>query len=261
MNWNKRVSLTHLKPAIGAALLLTLLFLWGPASRVAAADSFDGLSAAIRAANRAGSGEIALGGDIVLAAALPAITGSVTIEGGGHTISGDDKYRIFDVDGGALTLTNVTLTEGNAGEGAGGAIRLRNGAGLVVEKSTLSHNRAKSGGALVVYGGTILISDSRFEQNCALSATFTQNRDGENRDTHSVDGNGCMRSDYDRGYLDRELYVDVDGGAVRLLNGVQASIERSIFTENLATFGGAISSSSSNIRLTVSGSSFVGNRA
>ena len=127
-----------------------------------------------------------LSADVVLTAPLPAITGNLTIDGGGHTISGNDAYRIFDVNGGALTLTNVTLTEGNAGEGAGGAIRMRNGAGLVMEKSTLSHNRAKSGGALVVYGGTVRISDSRFEGNCALSATFTNTVNFSENDERSV---------------------------------------------------------------------------
>lgn len=242
-----------------AILLTSFTFSSSP---VLAADDIDSLQAEIAAANSgSGSGTITLSGDILLSAPLPPITGSVAIDGRGHTISGNDAYRIFDVNGGALTLSSVTLTEGYGGEGAGGAIRLRNGARLVIENSTLSGHRAKSGGAIIAYGGIINISNSRFENNCALSATFHQNREGENRDSHSVSAKGCKRIDYDRGHLDRELYVNVDGGAIRLLNGAQASIERSVFTENLATFGGAISSSSRNIRLRVSGSSFVGNRA
>ena len=260
MNWSKRVPLKHLRPSFAAALLLWLL-IWGAAPRVAAADDFAELSAAIRAANSSGSRAVTLSGDITLSAALPPITGSLTIDGGGHTISGNDAYRIFDVNGGALTLRNVTLTEGNAGEGIGGAIRMRNGARLVIENSILSGHRAKSGGAIVAYGGTVRITDSRFENNCALSATFNSNREGANRDSQSVDANGCKRIDYDRPELDSELFVDVHGGAIRLLHGAQASIERSVFSENLATFGGAISSDGKNIRLRVSGSSFDGNRA
>ena len=103
---------------LAALLLISLLLLWGQSSQVAAADNFSELSAAIQAANSSGSDEITLSGDITLSAALPAITGSLTIEGDGHTISGDDAYRIFDVNGGALTLTNVTLTEGNAARAA-----------------------------------------------------------------------------------------------------------------------------------------------
>ena len=240
---------------------LALLLIWGAAPGVEAAENFDGLVAAIRAANSGGSGEISLSGDIVLTAALPAITGSLVIEGGGHSISGDDAFRIFDVNGGALTISNVTLTEGNAGEGAGGAIRMRNGARLEIENSTLSGHRARSGGAIVAYGGTVRISNGRFEKNCALSVTFTTNHKGENRDSHYVSADGCRRIDYDRAELASELSVDVDGGALRLLNGAQVTIERSAFSENQATFGGAISSASRNTRLRVSGSSFVGNRA
>ena len=152
-----------------AAALLALAFASRPTT---AADDFDSLRAGIAAANGGSSATVTLTSDINLAAPLPAITGRVTIEGGGYSISGDDKYRIFDVNGGALTLANVTLNEGNAGEGSGGAIRLRNGAGLVMEKSTLSHNRAKSGGALVVYGGTVRISDSRFEAQLRFERDF-----------------------------------------------------------------------------------------
>ena len=127
---------------MAAALLLSLLLLWGPAPAVDAAADFDSLQAAIRAANADGSGTIALTGDITLTAALAPITGRITIEGSGHSISGDDAYRIFDVNGGALTLKDVTLTEGNAGAGHGGAIRMRNGARVVIENATLSGNRA-----------------------------------------------------------------------------------------------------------------------
>ena len=261
MTWIRPFHNLHPSRQFAAALLLSLLLLWAAASSVNAAADFNSLVAAIRAANSSGGRTIALSGDIILTAALPPITGRVTIEGGGHTISGNDAYRIFDVNGGALTLSNVTLTEGNAGEGHGGAIRMRNGARLVITNSTLSGHRAKSGGAIVAYGGAVNISDSRFEQNCSLSATFTSNREGAHRDSHSVDANGCIRIDYDRPELDSELYRDVHGGAIRLLHGAQANIERSVFSENLSTFGGAISSAGSNIRLRVSGSSFVGNRA
>ena len=43
---------------------------------------------------------------------LQPITSHITIEGNGYTISGDNKFRIFDVDGGMLTVKNLTMTEG-----------------------------------------------------------------------------------------------------------------------------------------------------
>ena len=50
---------------------------------------------------------ITIAEDITLTEPLPPIRGTITIEGGGHTISGDGKYRIFDVNGGNLTIKNL----------------------------------------------------------------------------------------------------------------------------------------------------------
>ena len=64
--------------------------------------------------------------DITLSEALPPITGTITIEGGDHTISGDGQFRIFDVSGGNLTLKDVTLAKASADYSS--AVRARNGA-------------------------------------------------------------------------------------------------------------------------------------
>ena len=105
--------------------------------------------------------------DITLNEALPPIRGTITIEGGGHTISGDGKYRIFDVgSGGRLTLKELTLTEGYL-NGSGGAIRLRNGATLTVENSTFKDNWGYRGGAIAMLSGDVVatISGSSFVGN------------------------------------------------------------------------------------------------
>ncbi len=88
---------------------------------------------AIIAANRdapsgackAGSGHdtITLDRDVVLREPLPSITSQITIEGKGFAISGDRKFRVFDIVGGNLILNNLTLRSGKAIQG--GAIRLR----------------------------------------------------------------------------------------------------------------------------------------
>ena len=118
-------------------LAVALTTLWLCSGILSSAIDDDSLRAEIAAVNSVGNGTIALGGDIILSAALPPIAGSVTIDGGGHTISGNDAFRIFDVNGGALTLKDVVLTEGNAADGDGGAIRMRNGARVTIERSTL----------------------------------------------------------------------------------------------------------------------------
>ena len=242
------------------AVLLSILLLWGAAPEVAAADNFDSLVAEIQAANRVGSGEISLNGDIVLTAALPPITGSVMIDGGGHVISGDDAYRIFDVNGGRLNLANVTLTAGNAGEGSGGAIRMRNGARTVIESANLSHNRAKDGGAIYAYGGSLHVVDSRFDKNCVESVVKMLNPGGRgaDREARSVDSDGCVHITYYRSRLEAAI-DEGDGGAIVLLNGAQASVDGSTFRENRATYGGAIAVAGGGVKLSVGGSSFHSN--
>ena len=147
----------------------------------------------------AGSGHdvITLTEDIVLEAPLPPITSEITIEGEGYTISGSDTFRLFDVDGGALTVSNATLRDGNAIQG--GAIRLINGARVNAANVTFSDNLAVEGGAIATESGNVRlhVSDSRFVGN---------------------------RAEYNAGAL------LVDGGAV--------NIEGSVFMENSANSGG-----------------------
>ena len=269
------------------AMALTIFCLSG--GILSSANDYDSLRSEIAAANASGSGTITLGGDIVLRPPrCRQITGSLTIDGGGHSISGDDAFRIFDVNGGALTLSNVTLTEGNAGEGEGGAIRMRNGAQVTIERATLSANSARHGGAIAtsssndrlatsdvkfisniaeqsagaIYarGGTVGIANSRFEKNCAQYAFFAL-QEGVNSERRSVDDFGCIRVRYVRSEVDAEVQSHVDGGAIRLLNGARVIIEQSTFSENRASYGAAISTASKDVRLSVSSSSFLFNRA
>ena len=248
----------RLSPRALIILLLALATPFTPRVQSQAATDFTSLRAAIQAANNAGSSTTALDADITLTAELPQITGALTIDGRGHSISGDGQFRIFDVNGGALRLANLTLTEGTANHGA--AIRMRNGAQLSLADSSLRDNIAqKSGGGIYAQGATVSISDSRFEKNCSLFATFTLVSYGRNMDAHSVDSDGCPHVDYFRREIDAGLQAQVGGGAIRLLNGARASIESTAFNENSAAYGGAIVTAGS--WLTVSKSSFVANRA
>ncbi|MDE2749640.1 MAG: hypothetical protein OXI34_11800 [Chloroflexota bacterium] len=196
--------------------------------------------------------------DITLDEALPPITGTITIEGGGHTISGDGEFRIFDVDGGDLTIKNLTIRDGKAEHG--GAVRMRAGRLAIYESSFIGNRTENSAGAIYASGGTLEIRDSRFEDNCAQLGSYSL-REGVNSDQRSVDADGCVRVRYTRSQPDSEIQTNVDGGAIRLLNGAQAHIENSTFADNKATYGGAISTSSSDVKLVITGSSFFGNHA
>lgn len=290
--------------------------------RTHAADDTSSLSAKIDAANGNGdSHTIALSADITLAAGLPTITGALTIEGNGYTISGDNKFRIFDVNGGMLTIENLTMTEGISA-GNGGAIRLRNQSRVTIVNSTLANNSARHGGAIAtpitsesgrnfldqfdilvgfgdaddftetegeeaddggnrlvivgsriigniaeksagaIYaaGGTVDITNSHFEKNCAVLATF-ELTEGVSTAQRFVYDDGCVHIRYIRPQPDAGAGTHHNGGALLLLDDAQASIEDSTFIENKATYGGAIALSGAGVGLIVDKSSFVSNRA
>ena len=163
---------------------------------------------------------ITLTEDITLSEALPPIRGTITFEGNGHSISGADKFRIFDVgSGGRLTVKNLTLSNGNW-NGQGGAIRLRNGGTLTVENSTFKDNWGHQGGVIAMVSGDVAatISGSSFVGN------------------------------------ESELQ-----GGVFLLHGGTATISNSSFVDNNAenAWGGVFHAQGS--RLSVTNSTFKGN--
>ena len=63
-------------------------------------------------------------GTITLTADLPSITSNVEIEGPGEvslTVDGDDAFRIFFIDSGSVSISNITLSKGLAAGGNGGS--------------------------------------------------------------------------------------------------------------------------------------------
>jgi len=98
---------------------------------------------------------------------LPSITSQITINGHGATIAraSGDPFRILHVaSGGNLTLTNVTITNGNAGSNPGGGI-MNSGGTLNITNSTLYSNTAYLGGGVMNNGGTLNITTSTLSGN------------------------------------------------------------------------------------------------
>ena len=281
------------------AAILTVLLLALP---VYAADirlsSSCSLANAIIAANRnrpeggcpagRGADTITLTQDITLRDELPKITSDITIEGNGYAISGDNRWRIFYNDGGALTIHDLTLIKGRAeGEiilnrktktdGAfkvtaaqpfGGAII--NLGQLSVVNSSFSGNSALRGGA--VYNASELsISDSAFSNNSAnsLGGAIFNWKDGELSIVNSAFSNNSANSlgggaIYNRGELSivnstfsHNSNEYSSGGAI--INDGELGISDSNFSGNsAATFGGAIANHG---ELSIIDSSFSDNSA
>ena len=169
----------------------------------------------------AGSGHdvITLTADINLDAALPAIRSKITIEGNGYTISGEKQYRIFYVDGGDLTLSDLKLTGGRS-TSRGGALLVENGGKATIENSKFIRNFADTeGGAIATSypNRGLAINSSEFSNN----------------------------------------YAQWSGGAIAM-KGATITITNSSFVKNFASNGGAIDTSTSG-RIDITNSSFIDN--
>ena len=228
------------------ALLLSVLALLSivPITANAADISVNGstctLADAIAAANndaavagcQAGSDAdtITLSGNITLSAILPVISTDVTIEGGDHTISGNDANQIFVVDGGALTLNDVVVTNGYSATTGGGIYVTNNGSLTLNGSKIINSESVDSGGGIYANNSDVSLSWSSIEGN----ATRRSHGGGiyfvSNTDIHVLD----ITSSYFDGNSARQ-----DGGAV-YLSGGGAKILKSSFFYNEADEGGAL---------------------
>ena len=164
--------------------------------------------------------------DITLDEALPAIIGTITIEGGGHTISGDDRFRIFDVQGGNLTVKNLTMERGKAT--SGGAIRLQNSAQVTLEDSTIRDSFAVEGGAIATTSGDVRLSVNR--------SSFIRNENEPGK------GGGAIAASAGRINITNSRFSENKGGffggAIKSL--AQVNISNTTFDRNTTLVGGAV---------------------
>ena len=244
-------------------------------------SSYGELTKAIR--NASDGDTIRLTGDITMSDHPPQIDKQITVDGAGHTISGDDQYRIFFVtEDGDLTINDLTLTKGRAQDGdpecrradndsdrdgfdeVGGAIC--NLGKLTVTGSSFRDNSAEVGGA-IFYLGEASISDSSFSGNSADAVGGAIASDGEARITiseSSFSGNsakyGGAISNWGEASISESSFsansAGESGGAI--VNHGEASISGSIFSGNSAKYGGAIVNHG---EASIIGSSFSGNSA
>ena len=181
---------------------------------------------------------------------LPSITSEIAIRGNGATIErssegGTPQFRIFHVAStGALTLTNVTLTNGHAGESLGGGGIYSQGA-LYISDSAISDNAATYGGGGVRKdGGTLNISRSTLCSNAATYGGGIYNKGG----TAAVDISDST--------ICSNTATAFGGG---ILNNLTLNIANSTFSANIADQGGGVLNNGG--ALDISNSTFYGNTA
>ncbi len=172
---------------------------------------------ALTLANSSSTGDVivfqaGLAGTITLEQGQLTVANSVTISGDTNgdkhadiTISGNSANRIFDVTAGTSTFDALVLRDGVST--AGGAIRLKQGATLTVDHSTITSNQTidagpgdwSRGGGIDSYG-TLTLKNTTVEQNTAYDhgggvhngGTFTAINSTFNDNSTSGFGGGVL---------------------------------------------------------------------
>lgn len=155
---------------------------------------------------------------------LPTIATNSTIDGGGNiTISGSNTFRILYINGtGALTLRNLTVSNGYSSGGDGGAIF--NSGTLNVTSCKFFNNQTSaswSGGAIITYG-PLNITNSEFGGNKGGGGGAVYPR-WANSVTTITD---CNFHDNEAIHPSGSGY----GGALLLWDGTDVTISNSTFT-------------------------------
>ena len=190
----------------------------------------------------AGSGAdtIVLTRKVELTAHGPDITGTLTIDGRGHTIDGMSSYRPINIvtTGADVTIRDITITRGatatiSQGQKEGGAIRLTLPSSPDTQNGSLTLNRvrfinnagAANGGAVSCSRANLTISDSLFANNSAAGTAGAINAASRCKLTikrSAFDGNSAPNQ----------------GGAIVTHNGTQSVlIVNSTFYNNRVTDG------------------------
>lgn len=108
--------------------------------------------------------------------------GDIILDGAFNAAPATDIYRVFTITGDSakvITIKNLTIQNGNAADGNGGAISADNSAGgvTVLENITFANNSAKTlGGGLYIKGTT---NNPSMITNCAFNQNSVDNGAGE----------------------------------------------------------------------------------
>jgi hypothetical protein len=110
--------------------------------------------------------------DVLKLTSEKVISASTSIDGAGLiTLSGGRSTRLFNVQsGGTLTLTNLTLSDGNAGNSNGGAVLIAIGGAVALADVTLSNNAAVNGAGIYNLGGGAALLNVTLSGNTASAS-------------------------------------------------------------------------------------------
>ena len=175
------------------------------------------------------------------------ISKSITIDGQGHTLDGNNISRIFYISANNVVLKNINFVNGNYKDGYGGAVYVNSNLNSTIINSNFVNCSALAGGAVFLgKNSNCSIVDSNFNNNVAEIL-------GGSLITAGKCNVNLLRTSFTKGLAQYE-----SGGAIMLLNS-NLNAEYLEITDCYSEFGGAISSLSSSFN--ISHSKFINNGA
>ena len=208
----------------------------------------------------------ALSGTIVLASEL-AIDDAVTITGPGAstlTISGNDAVRVFHMNNtitGAqtVTITGVTIADGEAGGNAGGGIRW--------DCQNANNNSLVLDGVVVVGNNADALGGGLYFDRCGTGDFIISNSVVSNNTTSGSSGGGIWFDDSDQLIIINSTIAGNTAaqaaGGIIFDNGGELVIRNSTISGNnaLGSVGGGLYLNDASAGATIANSTFAGNTA
>ena len=145
----------------------------------------------------------------------------LTIDGNGQTINGNQKQVFYINSGSSIVLKNIIIKDAKQNGGSGGAIY--NSGNLTIINSTLTHNTASYGGAIINVEGNLTVSNSLFTHNTASYGGAIYNWGSLTVNNSNYTNNNAT-----------------NGGAIHNYRGTLTVMNNSLFECNQAVYGGAI---------------------
>ena len=175
----------------------------------------------------------------------------ITIKGMGNiVIDAQQKARIFDISGAAVTLEGITFTNAKT-NGDGGAIK--SNSDLTINYCNFTYNVASQGGAIYSSGGNVLINHSNFNNSQSTTTGSNNNGGGAIYKANNLKNLIIDYSSFNNNFAQKY------GGAI-LATGDNVVINNTVMYNNSArqnnAHGGAVCVVSGNSNLTVLNSKF-----
>lgn len=208
------------------------------------------------------------------------INKSLTLIGTGQNntiVNGSNIFRVFNIAGGDVTFTHLTIQNGNAGRGNGGGINYIGTATLNVIDSTIANNLAEQGGGISLSSGTLNLTNSIIANNTSNlnggginnnNATTTINNSlitGNQVTANGLAGGGIFNYEgtltLNNTTVNRNISARQGGSGITSDFGI-VTLNNSTVSDNSAantTFGGGGILSFFDTNLTVSNSTISGN--